>query len=247
MPQKLNYLFFLCLFCAPFLLAQSRPQDMESWNSVFISKEISPRWSMTANPQFRADRNVSAMKSSLLTLAINYKVAIWYTFSPSVRYVLRPRWQGTLRLFADNVLKNWIGSSDFQWHFRMRLQAEMLIDNSGVWVYTARFRPHLIWKPQRKKWEFMLASFEAYFSNNINENWGYNRFRLSTGIGYELNKRCKIGLNYIAQSQPFNPRAELDHIAQVVVQATFGQSKVKKQLKIVAEAEKNMANRAKTK
>ncbi len=238
MFQKLTILTLLYLFCSPIATAQTRTNDFESWNSVFLTKEFNSRWSMTINPQFRAERNLTAMKSTLLSLAMNYKATSWYTFSPSVRYVVRPQWLGTLRLFADNVARNWIGNTDLQWHFRMRLQAERMLDNSGLWVYTARFRPHLIWKPQRKKWEFMLLSFEAYFSNNVSENWGYNRFRISTGLAYEVNKRCKIGLNYIAQSQPFNPRAELDHVAQIQVQATIGKPKAKTAVKVVAENDK---------
>jgi len=239
MHQKLTFLTLLCLFCGSFLTAQTRVQDIESWNSAFISKEFSPRWSMTANPQFRADHNLNTMKSCILSLAVNYKINHWHVLSPSARITLRPQRVWTARFFVDNMFRKWIGKSDFQWNLRIRLQAERNINSNTPWVYTARFRPHLLWKPQRKKWEFMLLSFEAYFSNTFQEHWGYNRFRISSGLAYDLSKRCKIGLNYIRQSQPFNPRAELDHVIQLQIQATIGKSKPKPGVKVVAQTDKN--------
>jgi Protein of unknown function (DUF2490) len=243
MQKKYFYLLLLCLGFSQMLAAQSattsRVNDAEMWNSVFIHKEVSPGWSFTINPQFRADQNISAMKTIIFSTAINYKANSWYTFSPSFRYSLRPQWVSTIRIFADNVFKNWIGNSNFQWHFRMRLQTERLADQNSPWVYTARFRPHLIWKPQRKKWEFMLLSFEAYFSNNTNANFGYNRFRISAGLGYEFGKKCKLNINYIAQSQPFNPTAELDHITQLVLVYNFSRKKTISNLKTIAKTETN--------
>ena len=237
MHQKLTFLTLLCLFCGSFLTAQTRVQDIESWNSAFISKEFSPRWSMTANPQFRADHNLSTMKSCILSLAVNYKLNNWHVLSPSARITLRPQRVWTMRLFVDNVFRKWIGKSDFQLNLRVRLQAERNL-NSDFWGYTARFRPHITWKPNRKKWEFMLFSFEGYYGNNSRDIWAYNRYRLSAGIAYEFSKNCKLGLNYIAQSQPFNPRAELDHVAQIQLQATIGKPKPKPEVKIAAQTDK---------
>lgn len=193
---------FLIPLLFPFFLWSQidRDGDFQIWNWDFVSKQITPEWSLLSYLEFRWGDNASKLYRTSLLLEAIYQPCPWLGLAPGYRQVwLRvplnsDHWRPEYTPLADIYF--FLTPSDWEITNRNRIEYRILENDPIRWVYRNRIR---IVPP----WNFTSLEITPFIENEIfiRESRGLNEDRLSGGFLMNLYENLSGSLFYMARFQ----------------------------------------------
>jgi|WetSurMetagenome_2_1015567.scaffolds.fasta_scaffold30338_4 hypothetical protein len=180
---------------------------VQFWQIFALDWKPAPGLTLEFEKQLRYEDTLVALESDISELGIKYKLQDWLSVATSYRFVAlgdekRNRFDGSLVL-------SWRGAG-VQVANRARLQKEFINTRADSWselVFRDRLR--LTFLPDRKLRPF--AGGEIFIGLD-EAGKSENKFRLSSGLEFDLNQRVELSLFYHYQHDLGEKTNETFHI-----------------------------------
>lgn len=191
MKQRFIFLLLLIVLGVPGLKAQDKsnlkPHFFEVWTGITLKKEISKKFRLEFEDQFRISESLGSLRLNLYELGLNYHVAKGLNIKAMYRFSFRNNTRNTKRFSFDLSYKLKIKSLKTQIKYRARFQ------NTQV-TYTGEsidfFRNKLtLTKKITEKWSG-YSSYEIAF--NLSDDFEQQSNRFVLGAKYAVNKRWQL-------------------------------------------------------
>ena len=185
-------LFITSLLLAVYFTSQAQT-NFGLWTNIAIEKELSEKFELQLEEEARFENNPFKLDRLITEISANYKVNKYYKLSLSYRFSYYLDGNIGNRITLSNNVKYKI--EDFTLHYRFNLQTDF--NTSKAIAYKVRNRIGLDYKIN-KKWETGIKT-ELFYSIYYYENM-FDRYRISYGVDYKINKHHKISPGIMFQS-----------------------------------------------
>ena len=168
--------------------------DFGLWTGIAIEKELSKKWEISLEEEARFDENVTNFKKLLTEFGVQYKVNKYYRTALIYRFTYEPGDGLGNRLVWSNTARYKL--EDFTFSYRLNFQTDFNTEEATS--YKIRNRVGVDYK-FNKRWEIGLTgelNYSFYYYRNV-----LDRYRISFGADYKVNKHHKIGAGLMFQSQ----------------------------------------------
>jgi hypothetical protein len=199
-------LFLFAATCTLSLGAQIN--DFGMWNTFSINKEITKKFSVGLDQEFRLRDNLGTVNLIYTNIGASYKVTDFFKVSLVYRFIDKHKedltWGLRHRVYTDLTFK--VKPGNFSIAYRARFQAEWR--GTG---YAPEFGnvPEVFWRNQVKA-GYKAGDFEPY--TGVEVRWqlrnpripyheDIDRARFFAGVNYEINKRNVVGTYFLLQKE----------------------------------------------
>ncbi len=187
----------------------AQTSDFGMWNTVSINKEITDKFSVGIDQEFRLRDNLSTINLFYTNFGAGYKLTDWFKFSLTYRFVDKHKedltWGIRHRIMTDFLFK--VKPGDFSFSYRARFQWEWR--GAG---YTQEYGnvPEVFLRNMIKIEYKVTNDIEPYIATEVrwqiqNPRIPYHnsidRGRYIAGVNYEINKHNKIGTYFLFQKE----------------------------------------------
>jgi len=229
MNKAVQSIFLGLLVLLSMSLKAQHYQDVETWLHTSVSKKVSKNWSLEGMVNLRFYQNSGTFKQVYVALEPRRRLNKFLKIGGQYRYVFRDdQTNNSQRLAAYVVLEDRIKplnlSSRFQYQY----------DNDGYdfFLYGSQT---LRWKGtveyQRKKKHDWVPFVGGELFYRLNQDVVLRKYRLYTGISYEVNKRNSLKLRYTLERETNKEAPLSSHLFQVSYSKKLKKRKKKKKKK----------------
>ncbi|AWW00183.1 DUF2490 domain-containing protein [Arcticibacterium luteifluviistationis] len=199
--KKILLTLFSCTVLPVTLMAQSdetaRSQDLETWSGLELEYEITPKLSVSLEPQLRLKENSSVIDTYFGELSGKYDLWKGFSLGAGVRFIKKNDTNGNiqgyenhLRYQFDASYKHSIDNLDVKYRFRYQNKSELDSDNSNE----ASTRYKLSLDYNFKNWKLDPEVSGEMFRSV--EDSQFDKYRLTFGTSYKLGNVGKLKAFY---------------------------------------------------
>ncbi len=200
--KKSYSIFFLgCLLHFPALI-WAQYNDASLWVGVNVEKKLTGKTSLTFNPELRFNENITELSNAFLDLGVAHKLSKSFRVYANYRVSQRRRLDNTYgtrhRYYVDMSYRIKIDYVTIAYRLRLQQQYYQVGRSNNGYNPTNAIRNKILMKLDMEKRYVPFFSAEAWYEHSYRFS-NFNRFRLSGGVDYELNKFSSITASYIFQ------------------------------------------------
>ena len=226
----MRYFFILLLFALfEFGLLGQNFTDVELWSNVSVSKKVMDDVDVEFIGDWRSNNHVSSFKQVYLAVEPTYRLNKFLKIGGQYRYVFRAaeetnkqRLAGFLGIKDRMKPLNFSGRLQYQYD---KSNYELLEDGRH------RLRIKAGIEYQRKKKHDVVPFISAELFYDFGNTNMLSRYRLQTGLAYDINKRNKVQLRYIFQQGVNSADPLQSHIVGLSYSKELRKKKKKKKRK----------------
>lgn len=178
----------------------SQQEDAEFWTGISLEKKINKKFTLGLSEEFRFNENVSRIEQFFTNVGLTYKISKNISWGVSYRFVQKQELDNTYnssnKIYTDLRLKKSI--SRFSFSLRNRYQFKYVnLFSEGETNTDNYLRNKLSIKYNVKKSPFTpFIGAETYLKLNKDEYKEIDRYRLTMGTSYKINKESKLSMFY---------------------------------------------------
>lgn len=195
------------------LAADAQTQDLGSWNTFSISKDLNKKFAVGGDFELRFSDNLSRLNLFYINASTTFKPVKWLRLSAVYRFIDKYKDDNTFgirhRLYGDLLLRQKLLDERLILSARSRMQWEW---RTNGYSSETRGVPEIFW---RNKFDVKYGVTEKifpYVSTEIrtqiqNPRFPYNdggtmdRYRLFIGSDYKITDVITIGMFYMRQTE----------------------------------------------
>lgn len=227
--MKISLHFFTCAFISACLFffsgsAAAQVNDAGLWFSTGIEKKLNSRFSVSFNPTLRFNENISELGSAFIDAGTEYKINKRIRVSANYRLSSRKKLDDSYgirhRFYADFSYRKKLKQITLTYRFRVLTQyTEMLSSEKGnIPQHAIRNKIQLKYETVTRYAPFL--SGEIWYGINYRQNQ-FDRYRLTGGFEFEINKYSSMVLSYIFQREINSENPVTDYITSVGYNYSF--------------------------
>ena len=222
--NKFNPFLLILLFQLTYFITYSQINDAGLWLSPSIEKKITSKVSVSINPAFRFNENITELGTFFTDAGLDYKINKRIRVSGNYRIISRRKLDDSYgirhRFYADLSYRKKIKQFSLTWRLRLLNQyTEILSSERGsVPDYAVRNKLQIKYETDSKYAPFV--SGEIWYGINFRENQ-FRRYRVVGGVEMEINKYNSIALSYIFQRELNAANPEINYISCIGYNYSF--------------------------
>lgn len=210
MKKTIYILFLFWYFTIPSskIIAQIY-SDAGMWNTFSLEKELSNKFSISADEEFRLKENFTMLNLFYTNLGLNYKPIKGVKLALTYRLIEKWKYEYQYFSFRNRLMFDLSYKYKFYgWSisYRSRIQSEVRdINTSDIgkipeWYWRNKID---IKRQIRQYIPYIGTEFRYQLSDprSPTTNFAWHRVRMYAGIDYEINKRNTFGLYYLIQRE----------------------------------------------
>lgn len=179
-------------------------RDLESWTSAEFRYMPAPRWRIGIEGQLRLDQNSSEVDAYFSELTGGYEFFNNFWVIGGFRLIRKiddeheaRKHQNHIRLHLDAKYSYDLNRFNLNARFRYQTRDELGVSNAQGDFADHYVRLKLGSVYNIRKWKLdPQVSTEIFHHSEKNEEYGFNKFRVSVGTEYSFEKLGKLGLFY---------------------------------------------------
>ncbi len=219
-----NVILGLLVFLSVGLQAQHY-HDVETWWHGSLSKKVTKKWTLEGMVNLRFNQNSGTFKQLYVALEPTRKLNKFFKIGGQYRYVFKDIETNNSQRLAVYLIA---GDRVKPLNWSSRLQYQYDNDRSDFFLYgsqTVRWKATLEYQRKKKHDWVPFVGGELFYRLEERE---LRKYRLYTGLSYEINKRNRVKFRYVFQ-QEVNRRAPLSsHIVHLSYAKKLRKRKKKK-------------------